>query len=59
MPSNERENYEAALEQLIRQRDALNIAIAAIQRHMDADHQSARMPANPPLSKLPGSGLYR
>lgn len=44
MPSNERENYEAALEQLIRQRDALNVAIAAIQRHLDADHQSAEGP---------------
>ena len=45
MTSDERENYEAALEQLIRQRDALNTAIAAIQRHMD-DHP-ALAPAIP------------
>ena len=48
--SNERETYEAALEQLARelhgrQRDALNTAIAAIQRHMD-DHP-ALVPAIP------------
>ena len=37
MTTVERENYDEALEVLIRHRDALNVAIAAIQRHLEAD----------------------
>ena len=44
MTNDERFQSLGAIAALMRQRDALNVAIAAIQRHLDADHQSAEGP---------------
>lgn len=61
MTSDERLQFLGAIAELLRQRDALNVAIASIQRHLDADPAPAlpvRCPACRGIGYIAETGEY-